>query len=182
MKNIVDVKFIQAHQDEILLLGDIVPYCIMKYIPIRKVQEYFEYNLQNDNFFDEFETVDEWIYSEKLVLNGNFPEDIIDLLEEWVDCYPQFEEVLVRENFNEYIENEGILDQSDELNQIEMQFHEVIRNRVGFLIDKFDVDMPHITIDLIEKINGLKRESFPAPGMYVDFITLCTLMKKEILN
>ncbi|MBQ6628288.1 MAG: hypothetical protein IJH65_05660 [Methanobrevibacter sp.] len=169
MIDIVNVKFIKSHQDEILELADIIPKCIIKYISYDKIEEYFEYNKENSDYFKkEFETIDEWINSQDLVLFSDYPEDLIDLLNEWVECYPQFERILNRQYFDEYIENDGVLNQSEELKRIEKRFHKLIMHRAGHLIEEYDVEMPHVTFDL-EKCDWFHRQCFPVPGMYGGF-------------
>lgn len=170
MKSIVNVKFIKSHQDEILELADVVPKCIFEHISERNIEEYFEYNKENsDSFQKEYETIDEWLNSQDLVIWDETPEEIVELLKEWVECYPQFEEILNRQYFEEFIENDGVLNQSEELKRIEINFHKLIMHRAGNLIEKFDVEMPHVTFDLLEKDGWINRESFPVPGMYGGF-------------
>lgn len=169
MVDIVNVKYIKAHQDEILELADIIPKNIIKYISYNKIEEYFIYNRENSDYFnEEFETIDDWINSQDLVLFSDYPEDIIDLLDEWVECYPQFEGILNRQYFDEYIENDGVLNQSEELKLIEKRFHKLIMHRAGHLIEEYEIEMPHITFDLL-KIDCFRRKSFPVPGMYGGF-------------
>lgn len=181
MKDIVDIKYINEHQDEILELGDVVPKCIMRYIPLYKIEEYFEINQKNNQFQEDFKTIEEWIESEKLVLDYDFPEDIIELLEDWVECYPQFEGVLKKENFEEFIENDGVINQSEELDKIEKRFHDLTMQRAGNLIEKFDIEMPHINEDLLKNTDEFSRESFPVPGMYGGFYYYLTIVNGEFL-
>ena len=146
MKEIVDRKFVVDHQDEILKLGDIIPLEVVKYISDSKIKEYFEFNRENIlGFSEEYESVEEWKNSEKLVEDCYFPEDTIQLLKEWVDCYPQFKDMLNEEYFEEYIENDRVLNHSQDLNQIEKRFHDLIMQRAGIFIEKYNIEMPHIT-------------------------------------
>lgn len=176
MKDVINIKFVQDHQEEILKIEDIIPSRIFECISDEKIKEYFEYNKQNSEFFaKEFKSVEEWVTSEETVLDEDFPEDIINLLVDWVDCYPQFEKVLNREYFDEFIENDGVLDQSDELNEIEKRFHKVIMHRVGYLIEKFKIELPHINQELSVKTDFFSQESFPVPGMYGGFYYFLTI-------
>ena len=182
MKDIVNGKYIKAHQDEIFKLGDVIPYSMFKYISEEKLNQYFEYNTQNHEWFrDEIKTVDEWKKSEEIVSEIIFPEDTIQLLEEWVECYPQYEGVLSKENFDEYVENDGVLDHSQELTLIEKNFHKLIMHRAGHLIEKFDIEMPHITTELLKKTDDFSRESFPVPGMYGGFFYSLKIKNGEFI-
>lgn len=191
MKDIVNIKFIKTHQEEILKLGDIVPYSIMKYINYENIEKYFHIHKKNNTLYEEIETIEDWIFSEKIVLDdfkfyydenyrkfekeSEFPEyyirkfeEYIELLEDWVNCYPEFKGVLNKGCFDEYINNEGIIDQSPELRIIEEKFHEVIMQRVGNIIEELKIELPHITMDLYQK-DFFNREEFPVPGMYGGF-------------
>ena len=181
MKDIVDREYIIKHQKEILELGDIVPKYIMKFIPLNQIERYFNIHKNEGKFHENFKTANDWINSEKLVLKRDNPEKIIELLKEWVDCYPQFKGVLKEENFIEYIENDGVLDHSEELNKIEENFHQLIMYKVGILIKEFDVKLPHITIDLLEKTDCRNRESFPVPGMFGGFYYNLDIVNGEFL-
>jgi len=166
MRDIVNVKFIIKHQEEILKTGDVIPKSIMRYIDSKQIEKYFKYNQKDESF--NYDSVKEWVESEKLYLFTDLPEDIIDLLVDWVDCYPQFEQILNKEAFEEYIENDGVLHQP-ELDMIEKRFHGLIMERSGFLIEKFKVRLPHITQDLLKTTDWMKPASFPVPGMYGEF-------------
>lgn len=182
MSDIVNKKFIREHQDEILELADVIPKRIFKYISYCKIEEYFRYNRENSDYFSEtFETIDDWINSEELVIFSGSPDEIVSLLEEWVDCFPQFEKCLYRETFDEFIENDGVLNQNKELKKIEKFFHELIMFRAGHLIEEYEVEMPHITLDLLEKTDSFNRECFPVPGMYGGFYYFLTMENNEYL-
>ena len=182
MRDIVDSKFIVAHQEEILKTADIIPELVFKYINISKINEYFKYNTKHNKMFsEEFKTIEDWINSEKELdddffyssqykLNGEYTQDYLryklENLELWVECYPQFENMLNRQYFDEYLKN-GKVDQSIELNQIEKRFHQVIMKRAGRFIEKYNIKLPSITQDLIndESYNPIE---FPIPygGFY----------------
>lgn len=181
LKDIVNKEYIGLHQEDILKLGDVIPSCIFKYIPEDLIKEYFEYNKKNNLFVEDFKTIDEWKTSEKLVLDSNFPEEIVELLKEWVECYPQFEGILNEENFDEFIEMGGKLNHSEELMKIEKKFHELINYRAGHLIKMNNVKMPHISQKLVENTNFFSREDFPVPGMYGGFYYYLTIENHEFV-
>ena len=183
MKDIINSEFIIKNQDKILKLGDITPVCVFEHVSDEKIEEYYKYNTQNIEWFsEEFKTVTDWVESQySLEYDYSFPEEVIDFLKEWVDCYPEFSDMLNEEYFEEYIENDGKLDHSEELNKIEKRFHELIMQRAGPMIEKYQIEMPHITIDLLEKSDIFSRINFPVPGMYGGFYYYLTIVNGEFL-
>lgn len=181
MRDIVDSKYIVNNQDEILAVGDLIPSIIFKYISRPKIYQYFEYNTKNNEFFaNEFKTFESWLESEKSVYDFyDFPGDTIDFLEEWVECYPQFEGVLNRKYFDEFLENDGVVDQSEELGQIERRFHKLIMKRAGKFVEKYQMKLPHITPDLLDDGESFKQENFPIP--YGGFYYTLTIENGEYL-
>ena len=176
MKDIINLKFVNDNKEEILKIGDIIPTCILKHISDDEIEKWFEYNKKNNDWFaNKFNTLEDWKTSERFVLDNDFPESIVELLNDWVNCFPQFEGVLNRQYFDEFIENDGVLDQSEEVNEIEKRFHEVIMDNVGELIEEFQVPLPSLSFDLVEKTNWASKESFPVPGMYGGFYYYLTI-------
>ena len=176
MKNIVNSKYISENEDEILKKEDIIPSLIFKYCDDDKIKKYFEINCKNNSEFAEhFETVEEWLNSEEKLIRADLLYDytyaqvITNHLEEWVEFYPEFEGILNREYFKEYIENDGVLNNFKELKMVEKNFHKLIMERAGNLINKFEIPLPKLTEDLIERTDIFDCESFPITGMYGGF-------------